>query len=482
MTFGKYIGLLACLLAFEGTAQISFFKAYSDQGYEVGEGIVQLPDSGYLLTGSTSSTTAHAQAFISRVDSMGTRLWTKTYGGSESEHGRRIFFVENDGIYVAGQSNSGTSFHDAYFFKTDLSGNLLYEKTYGSLSYDNILDGVMLPDTSFLLVGETYNTSNEQENLYLLRINKLGDTLWTKNIGSEGKDVARAVAILNDTTVMIAGEYYIPDSLMRKAMLMRLHVDGTVEWTKTYGISGNYAFNDLHIQGTTIRAVGNHEYDPVTGYRHQYVFRCDEDGIPDIQYDDVHDGDFSFEHLVQYGPNPDNFYFCTKASDSPQINTYEDGSDLLIYRFTGSGMYYIGPSFFPSNTGDDIANEAIPTSDGGAMLIGWNEHPVNGGSNLILIKIGPNDQFAFSHTIPLVESLVSLEEEPQEEFGFYPNPVQDVLFVGSPGKINIQVRDHSGRIVMIESLVNGKLDVSELSPGLYFLSVEEKGMVRFLKN
>ncbi|MCE3295093.1 MAG: hypothetical protein K0R65_807 [Crocinitomicaceae bacterium] len=477
----KYIGIFCCLLAFSGRAQISFFKAYSDQGYEVGEGIVQLADSGYLLTGSTSSATANAQAFIAQVDSMGNRLWTKTYGGNESERGRRIFYVENDGIYVAGQSNSGTNFHDAYFFKTDPDGNLLYEKTYGSPAYDNILDGVMLPDTSFLLVGETYDTPNERENMYLMRIDKTGDTLWTKNIGSDGKDVARSVQMLNDTIVYIAGEYYVADSLQGKAMLMRLHIDGTVEWIKTFGANGVYAFNDLHISGTTIRVVGNHVYNAETGYRHQYVFRCDDNGIPDIQYDDVHDGDFSFEHLVHFGSDPDHFYFCTKASDSPEIVTYEDGSDVVVYRFNGGGMYYVGPSFFPSNTGDDVVNEAISTSDGGAMLIGWNERPVNGGSNVILIKIGPNDQFAFSHTIPQMESLVSIEETKAESVGFYPNPVQDVLFIPAAGKNTVQVYDQLGKLVLEKSVTDGKLNVSGLNPGLYFLSTGESGKQKFLK-
>ena len=478
----KFLVFCCCFLAVSGRAQISFFKAYSDQGYEVGEGIVQLADSSYLLTGSTSSVTASSQAFISQVDSMGNRLWTKSYGGSESERGRRIFHVENDGIYIAGQTNSGAGFHDVYFFKTDLAGNLLYEKSYGSPAYDNIYDGVMLPDTSFILVGETYNTANENQNLYLLRINRMGDTLWTKNIGSEGRDVARAVAMLNDTIVLIAGEYFVADSLQGKAMLMRMHVDGTVEWTKTYGLNGNYQFNDLHIQGTTVRAVGSHVYNENTGYKHQYVFRCDENGVPDIQYDDLHDGDFSFEHLVQYSSNPDNFYFCTRASDSPEINTYQDGCDLLVYRFTGSGMYYIGPSFFPSNTGNDVANEAIPTSDGGAMLIGWNEHPLNGGSNLILVKIGPNEEFDFSHTVPEVESLVNLEEQAGNALSLYPNPVSDVLFIEAPVEVKIAVYDQLGHAVVSERLIDGKLDVSPLSPGVYFLEVDGHITNKFFKN
>ena len=119
------------LASFSVKSQIAFFKAYSDNGYDKGEGIVQLQDSSYLVTGSSSSFSSSSQAFILKVDSLGNRLWSKNFGGIETEKGRRIFHVPNDGIYVVGQTNSyANKFYDAYFFKTDEVGNLLYEKNY----------------------------------------------------------------------------------------------------------------------------------------------------------------------------------------------------------------------------------------------------------------------------------------------------------------------------------------------------------------
>jgi hypothetical protein len=248
--------IFSLLISFTHFSQISFYKTFSDGGYDVGEGVVQLADSSYLITGSSSSFQENNQAFILKLDSLGNKIWSNHYGGSESDRGRRIFHVPNDGIYVVGQTNSFGNFYDAYFFKTDENGSFLFEKNYGSSAYENILDAVMLKDTSFILVGETTNTPNESENIYLLRINKFGDTLWTKNFGSEQKDVARSIQILNDTIVYIAGEYYVEDSLTQKALLIRMHIDGTLEWLKTFGNIGKSAFNDIHVFENQIRAVG----------------------------------------------------------------------------------------------------------------------------------------------------------------------------------------------------------------------------------
>jgi hypothetical protein len=116
MSFLKY--LIVFIVPFWSMSQISFFRTYSNGGFDRGEGVCQLKDSSYLITGSSSSFTDSKQAFIMHVDSLGNFLWSKHYGGNEADKGRRIFGVENDGIYVIGQSNSvGTSFYDAYFLK-----------------------------------------------------------------------------------------------------------------------------------------------------------------------------------------------------------------------------------------------------------------------------------------------------------------------------------------------------------------------------
>ena len=100
-------GVLFLFFTSQVHAQGKFYNTYSNNGHDFGEGIVQLADSSYLITGASSSFgEAPAKAFILHVDKFGNRLWSKAYGGAESNRGRRIFHVENDGIYVAGYTNS----------------------------------------------------------------------------------------------------------------------------------------------------------------------------------------------------------------------------------------------------------------------------------------------------------------------------------------------------------------------------------------
>lgn len=451
--------------------QISFYNTYSDEGYDVGEGIVQLPDSSYLVTGSSSSFEGNSQAFIMKIDSLGNRLWSKDFGGFESDRGRRIFQVQNDGIYVAGQSNSFGNFYDAYFFKTDFSGNLLYEKHYGSSAYENIHDGLLLADTSFILVGETYNTANETEDIYLLRINRFGDTLWTKNFGSEQKDVARSIKLLNDSTVIIAGEYYVADSLTQKAMLIKMDLDGNVEWLKTYGDLRKYVFNDLTIENDEIRAVG-YAVENSTNQIRAFYIKTNVEG--DLLFFNIqqHVGDYSVEHIVKFGLTVDDYYFVSKITNSPEIPTYQDGPDVIIFKFD-SNMDYNDMTSYPSYTGSDLSNAIIPTSDGGAILVGTNEFPSFNGSSVFLAKIGPNNYYPYNYLLPIQSSLVDIKEIDENLFELYPNPVETELSFLNLENYNVKITIHNqqGELKFYSDKVQEKLNIGFLNSGLYFVTI-----------
>ncbi|MES2589764.1 MAG: T9SS type A sorting domain-containing protein [Bacteroidota bacterium] len=484
-----YFILIFCLtfLSFSSQSQISFFKTYSDNGYDKGEGIVQLQDSSYLVTGSSSSFTESSQAFIMKVDSLGNRLWSNHYGGTETEKGRRIFHVPGDGIYVVGQTNSyPNKFFDAYFFKTDLSGGLLFEKNYGGNEFEDIHDAVMLKDTSFILVGETQSTTNEIENLFILRINKFGDTLWTKNFGSEGKDVARSIKMLNDTTCIIAGEYYVSDSLTQKALVLRMHINGTQEWLKTYGDLGKYVLNDLILDNGEIKTVGyNQENLAIEGNNKQCMMKMDSDGNLIYIYSEEHIGDFSFEHIVKFSSALDDYYYVSKVLNSPDIPTYNDGYDAVIYKFDNSMVYnfiFMKPAF--TGTGNDMPNEIIPCSDGGAILVGYNE--LN-GTNVFLAKIAANNYFPFNDMLPDISNLVSVKEEEKSKFKIFPNPVEkEIILVNYPFKsTRISIQNQLGVEILALGNFQEKINIESLNSGMYFLVLENeksKEIIKFIKN
>ena len=73
--------ILFLIFAHSVNAQISFFKTYGENGFDFGHGIIQLADSSYVITGSSSSfQDAPSRAFMLKVDSMGQYIWSRSFG------------------------------------------------------------------------------------------------------------------------------------------------------------------------------------------------------------------------------------------------------------------------------------------------------------------------------------------------------------------------------------------------------------------
>jgi hypothetical protein len=58
---------------------------------------------------------------------------------------------------------------------------------------------------------------------------------------------------VNDSTFIVVGDYFVQDSLMQKAIVMKMNVNGNVEWTNYTGQNGNYSLNDVTINNNIIR-------------------------------------------------------------------------------------------------------------------------------------------------------------------------------------------------------------------------------------
>ena len=484
------LGVTFLFFSFQVEAQGKFYKTYSDNGHDFGEGIVQLADSSYLITGASSSFgNAPAKAFILHVDKFGNRLWSKSYGGTESNRGRRIFHVENDGIYVAGYQNKmGDGAFDFYFFKTDFSGNLLFEKTYGGTRNEKLYDATFVPsDSSFILVGETKSNPEEVENIFMVRIKSNGDTLWTKQFGTPEVDIARSVTMVNDTTILVVGDYYVTDSLKQKGFLMKMHIDGSQYWFKTAGAKGECSLNHAIVNNGVIRSVGYSRYtEGGFDYSRLLGYVTDLTGLELSENIDLSAEVYSrYGYITGYSIDPNKFYISVQSTIGSAPVFSGGGEDAIIIRGHPGGLFWVGGGVNVSSFGDDQITQLIRTSDGGAVAVGYNSFGGSGGNNITLMKIGENDDFVPAYSNPTEETLVFKEElDASIEVSIYPNPVEEVLQiqVESFEDVHVEILNSFGSTVEKRSF-NGltSIDLSNYASGLYLIRMEIAGQYKTFK-
>jgi hypothetical protein len=474
--------MLFISICFITNAQIEFAKVYSDLGFEKGEGIAQLSDSSYLITGSsTSFGDGPPQAFLMKLDSLGNHQWAKHYGGSEINEGKRVFPIENYGYYIGGNTNSNSNAdHNFYLVKTDENGDPLFEKQIGTPAWDFVHDGILLADSSILLTGETYNTNDGQEDRYTIRFDKYGDTIWTSQSHTPGKDKIYAAENIGDTAFVLAGTVWNADSLTHKAFLGFYKYDNSIIWEKEYGTNGDYEIRDVEYWNNVFHCVGNRVFI-ADSLKDEYVIRVNLNGDSLSGYSYLASSDKSINKIVQYGSS-NKFYLATSFIDQ---YSYGTGEDLFISKHTDFFTYDFSYLQFKANGQDDIG-QFIKTSDGGAVIVGTNRSLGTQNANVFVLKIGENDTYPNTNVIPVIYSLVEIEniQIPNEGYDFYPNPTSEILNIkGNIQSCQLKIINTTGQIsetFQLNSQIE-KINISNLETGIYFLVLtKDEGESHFL--
>ena len=477
----KVMCLCLLFLSYSGSAQVKFFKLFGDNGYDEGKGIVQLADSSYMVTGRSSSfLEAPSQAFLLKVDKFGEHVWAKDFGGQESDAGMRVMSWEDSVFFIAGYSNSYSSGDfDAYLIKTDKHGNLISQSTYGGDGWEKIHDALITPDSNLLMVGETTSTVNSNSNFYILRTDKDGNAIWTLNFGSEGEDRLNSVKQLNDTIFYAVGTHFNIDSTLNKGVVIKFHINGTVEWLKEFGEYGEYELNDFYFFVNSIYCIGQRKY-PETGDWDNFNLRIFLSGAYENEDSGHSSGDVMYKGLTPYGSNGYVYVASTYKNQFSMFNT----QDVAYERNYGS-LYWFEEYVQIGSGMDDEHGDIIPTNDLGAAAVGTVQSDEWGGSAVYVIKIGPNDDFpavSFNST----ESLVYLEELlTMNDLKVLPNPATDEFNVLTKrsGITTMNVYDAQGRLCSKGTFEKEmEVNTSNWNNGLYFLQFHfEDGVSKVMK-
>ena len=474
------IQLFALFALTNASAQISFYKLYSGTGYDKGEGIVQLEDSSYVITGSSSSWEGSSQAFLLKLDSLGNYKWSQQYGGPESEEGKRVLYNKDLGFYVAGFSNSfSAGDFDAYLIKTNLNGEKIWEKNYGKPTHwERVNDAVMALDSGIVMVGESTDLNSGNTDVLIIKTDKNGDTLWTKNMGSDGEDRANTIIKLNNN-YLIGGQYFIPDSNMVKGFIIELNDLGeTLRFDTISNKTGNYCVNDLSLGINKIYVAGHREISSINNNAYAGVY--DLSGNVINHYTNNDNGELRNEKFKQIAYN----IIKNKVALGYQVinsSTYQDNFDLVLAYFDPTELYWLNQFQSINNEGLDQVNEIIPTSDGGYISVGSSENTglanftFNGGTHIYAYKVDNNANYPTTQNNYTLNQLVGIEINSEILKGkVYPNPFKDEFTIVLEGAENSKATllNNLGQEIATFNFHSAiTYSTSFLSSGTYFLKI-----------
>jgi hypothetical protein len=351
---------LLLLLSFSASlvsATVEFTQAYSYGAVAQARSMCQLSDGGYILVGQTQSTSSSpTQALIVRVDSAGSILWNRTYGGTNTSLLLAVGQTTDLGFAVAGTLNITSE--KFWLFKIDGSGNMLWEKTYGGTYNEELYAMAQTNDGGYLLTGLTTSfDSGSQSDLWMVKTDSSGTAQWTQRYGTGGDDCGYSVVQTGDGGYALAGQ-----TNDHYCWLIKTDSAGLMQWNKTFGS------DLLTTRGQKMVETNDLGY-AICGYANLIV-----GGSNDI-YLAKTDSSGNLEWNKTYGGEGQEFGRAIVKSDdggyvlAGYTETNSSGArDAWLVKTDSNGNMQWNQTL--GGTAADVANSLVKTSDGGYAIAG----------------------------------------------------------------------------------------------------------------
>jgi len=233
--------LICCLLPCSCPAQITFERVYGGVDTDAGMSVQQIQDGGYIIAGGTwSFGVGWPDFYLVQTDSMGDTVWMRTHGGSQYDLSYSVQQTQDAGYIIAGWTSSfGAGGDDVYLIKTNSLGDRVWTKTYGGSGHDRGECVQQSQDGGYIIAGRTYSFGAGGGDVYLIKTDSLGDTVWTKTYGGGDSDYGLSVQETEDGGYIIAGCTRSFGAGEPDAYLIKTDSLGDTVWTRTYGGRAN---------------------------------------------------------------------------------------------------------------------------------------------------------------------------------------------------------------------------------------------------
>lgn len=449
------------------SGESSWIRLYGGPGIDVCYSVCETPEGNFILAGLTTSFGTSQDIYVVKIDTYGDTVWTKTIGGTNTEAAHHVYMTEDQNYILVGYTESyGSGGKDIFIVKIDSSGNQIWSKHYGGQLEDCAYSAYYNQDGTSIIIGYKNGSSGWiKGDLWILKINSSGDTVWTKSIIMPGEESVYSIVNIEDTAYALIGS---STSYGGGKNLWFVIVDssGDTLSTKNYGGTAE----DI---GSSLFRNDHGEY-LMTGYRNGtgswtpgdlWILKADVFGdtlwTKTYAAEGTETGYRIFElsdgSLITGGIRGCN------SNDFWLIKTDSLGDSLWSQTYGGSGT-------------DEIINMII-TSEGNFLMCGYTNSYNAANIDFMVVKT-ETDTSSVSVEEPSFQRDYSIEI--LQRFTSHSHPSL-VLTVSDPDFYSIALLDITGRFVVnpfTKKLSAGTniIEFEGISPGVFIIYIEKSGL------
>jgi len=237
-------GLIISAFIYAATANLFLIKTNQNgdtlwtkniglSGNDFGTNIQLADDGGFLIVGYTDSNISNGDRdiWLLKLDSIGTFSWQRTYGGTGADEGFKLLKLVDGNLVISGYSQSfSVGDRDGWIVKTDSSGNFIWSKSFGSGSYDEFTAAAEDENGNLYLTGTTESSGNR--DLWIVKTDSGGNHILTKTYGGPQWEWGHDIKKTNDGNFIVTGFNQSNSSGLRQLWVLKIDQQGDTLWTK----------------------------------------------------------------------------------------------------------------------------------------------------------------------------------------------------------------------------------------------------------
>lgn len=232
------VGILSCADSIAQPPDAQWSRTYGGDRTDGGRSIVETVDGGYLIAGNTSTPSSGTNILVVRTNSQGDSLWCRNYGGSGSENCNDVLATSDGSFLLAGTTTSfGSGGYDFWLLKIDSMGDSLWSRTYGGSGGEFCYAIRNTYDGGYALVGSTNSFGAGGADFWLVLTNGSGDSLLSETFGSTGDEVCRDVCLTPEPGYLLIGSTDSFGSGDDDVWVVSVDSDAFIFWDLTIGTS-----------------------------------------------------------------------------------------------------------------------------------------------------------------------------------------------------------------------------------------------------
>jgi len=191
-----------------GDGSIEWNNTYGSVGGETfGASIKETSGEGYILATSSNLLGAGSwDAWILKLNPDGSIAWQNAYGGTATDTAYSVQETSDGGYIISGTKTVASSL-DAWILKLSGSGTISWSKTYGGTGTERAYSARETPDGGYIIVATTDSFGAGDDDIWVIKVDSSGNLLWDKTYGTAQEEQAFSIDETADGGFAVAGTW-----------------------------------------------------------------------------------------------------------------------------------------------------------------------------------------------------------------------------------------------------------------------------------